>query len=249
MRSFAVLSFAGALSLSPAASTAADPPIGGDQVPGDCNQNGTLEIGDATCVLGVLFLGSPDSFPCGEGRATDAGNIALLDWQPDGTIDISDGIAILQFLFIGGPAHPRAVPGQEAKTCVPIEGCGSQDACPVKCVPPPSACPEEAPPDFQEAEFVRGDANQDGTVDITDSIFILNWLCLGGPEPPCLDAADTNDDGCVNIVDAYLYPGVCPFLGLGSCEPFPPYPGCGPDPKSDFLGCKSAPSRCSEQDL
>jgi len=245
MRSFAILSLVGALSFSPEASSAADPPSGGDQVPGDCNQNGSLEIGDATCVLGVLFLGSPGSFPCGEGRASDVGNLALLDWQPDGAIDISDGIAILQFLFIGGPAHPRAVPGQEVKSCVPIEGCGSQGACPVKCVPPPSACPEEAPPDLQEAEFVRGDVNQDGTVNITDSIYMLSWLCLEGPEPPCLDAADTNDDGCVDLQDAYLYPGACPWLGLDFCEPLSPYPACGSDPNPDFLGCKSAP-RCSE---
>jgi len=41
--------------------------------------------------------------------------------------------------------------------------------------------------------FVRGDANTDGMVNISDVIFLLDYLILGGPEPLCMDAADVDD--------------------------------------------------------
>ena len=34
-------------------------------------------------------------------------------------------------------------------------------------------------------EFVRGDANADGTHNITDGVFTLAWLFSGGNPPPC----------------------------------------------------------------
>jgi hypothetical protein len=56
-------------------------------------------------------------------------------------------------------------------------------------------------------------------VDLTDGIYILNWLFSGGPAPPVKDAADTNDDGVINITDSdYLLDAL--FNG----GPPPPYP-------------------------
>jgi hypothetical protein len=111
-----------------ACATPAQP--GGLQVPGDCNQDGTLDLSDAVCVFGVLFTGVPAQFPCGEGLPTDAANITLIDWQPDAAVDISDGVGILQFLFGGGPPHPLAVEGAETTGCVPIMGCPANEGCP-----------------------------------------------------------------------------------------------------------------------
>ena len=89
-------------------------------------------------------------------------------------------------------------------------------------------------------KFRRGDANADsGVPNITDGIFILNFLFLGGPAPPCDDAADTNDDGSHNITDG-IY--LLNYLFLGG--PAPPAPGpddCGVDPTGDALGCASFP--------
>ena len=73
--------------------------------------------------------------------------------------------------------------------------------------------------------FRRGDANGDGTVNVSDPSFILNYRFHGGPTPSCLDAADSNDDRFVDITDAiYL------FDYLFNQGPAPPYPGpytCG----------------------
>ncbi|MGQ9589145.1 MAG: dockerin type I repeat-containing protein [Planctomycetota bacterium] len=91
-----------------------------------------------------------------------------------------------------------------------------------------------------EPIFHRGDANGDGGLNITDGIFVLNYLFLGGPAPGCLEAANANDDADVNITDG-IY--VLNYLFLGG--PAPPAPGppevpCGPDPATSptALGCE-----------
>lgn len=90
--------------------------------------------------------------------------------------------------------------------------------------------------------FRRGDANQDGGVDISDVVFMLEALIPGTFEGPfvitCEDAADVNDDGQVNIADPInlLY-----VLGVPPTPPPPPpYLFCGEDPTDDALGCDAA---------
>src|SRR3989344_3802314 len=57
-------------------------------------------------------------------------------------------------------------------------------------------------PDIKmSSQFIRGDANNDGVVNIFDAIHVLKYLYSSGPEPLCFDAADINDDGKLNISD------------------------------------------------
>ena len=99
-------------------------------LPGDCNQDATLDLSDAVCALGVLFTERPSLFPCGSGTPQDPGNLALMDWQPDGSIDISDVVAMLQFIFFGDDAHALAGLTGEATECVAIPGCEDTPDCP-----------------------------------------------------------------------------------------------------------------------
>ena len=80
--------------------------------------------------------------------------------------------------------------------------------------------------------FIRGDANSDGEVNITDVLFSLNFLFAGGASPRCLDAADASDEGSV-VITSPIY--LLNYLFAGGPAPPPPSPGCGVDPTEDEL--------------
>jgi hypothetical protein len=82
--------------------------------------------------------------------------------------------------------------------------------------------------------FIRGDANRDGSVDLTDPLLILNAL-FAGAAAPCADASDVNDDGRVNVTDAVY---ALEFLFAGGSPPGAPHPDAGVDPTDDGLGCE-----------
>jgi hypothetical protein len=83
--------------------------------------------------------------------------------------------------------------------------------------------------------FVRGNVNGDDHLDISDPISLLGYLYLGDVEPPCLDAADVDDNGLLEITDPIVFLAYF-FLG-GPAFPAP-FPACGPDPgEPDGLGC------------
>jgi hypothetical protein len=89
-------------------------------------------------------------------------------------------------------------------------------------------------------EFLRGDANTDGGVDISDGIHTLQNLFIGGRRGSCRDAADFNDSGAVDISDAI---GTFQNLFLGGPPPAPPGRfECGEDPTPDDLGCNDFPA-------
>jgi hypothetical protein len=94
-----------------------------------------------------------------------------------------------------------------------------------------------------DGQFRRGETNSDGRLDISDPVFALGFLFLGGPAPRCADASDANDDGKVDISDSVWTLG---FLFLGG--PPPPAPGpttCGRDETADGLEpCVFPPGLC-----
>ena len=65
---------------------------------------------------------------------------------------------------------------------------------------------------FNVVLFGRGDCNTDGTIDIADVVYLINYLFIGGSAPDPLEVGDTNCDGVVNIADVvylinYLFMG------------------------------------------
>ena len=87
------------------------------------------------------------------------------------------------------------------------------------------------------SQFIRGDADGDGTVNIVDPISVLRYLS-GTQSIDCLDAIDANDNGVVNLVDAvYMFH----YLFLFGDPPMPPWPACGGDPSPDSIDCASFP--------
>ncbi|MDE0960172.1 MAG: hypothetical protein OSB09_05270, partial [Planctomycetota bacterium] len=91
------------------------------------------------------------------------------------------------------------------------------------------------PDDCEVADdFIRGNANNDGNVDLGDGILILGYL-FSSAAIPCLDAADCDDNGQVDITDAiYLFT----YQFAGGSAPLAPFPNCGADPTDgDTLDC------------
>lgn len=82
-------------------------------------------------------------------------------------------------------------------------------------------------------EFIRGDANTDGLVEISDIAFTLTHLFQGGAAS-CRDAMDANDDGVVDLSDAVH--GLTYLFGMGDPPPAPAS-WCGVDPTPDGLDC------------
>ena len=87
---------------------------------------------------------------------------------------------------------------------------------------------------FADASFIRGDANNDGRLSISDAVRILKML-FAGEEHLCADATDVDDNGATNVTDAivlldYLY-------GRGTAPPSAPFPDRGPDLTEDGLSC------------
>ena len=98
------------------------------------------------------------------------------------------------------------------------------------------ACPLR--PQLAAGAFVRGDAHADGAINMTDAISILSFLFLGGDEPACLDAADTDNNEVVQLTDGIF---ILNFLFLGGEAPPAPGLDCGEDPAEpdDGLGCET----------
>ncbi len=86
---------------------------------GDCNDDDTVDISDAVCILNWLFLGG-DTPGC----------IAATNVDGAGEVDITDPIYLLTHLFLGGAAPVEPFP--ECGTGSPADeeiGCETPPAC------------------------------------------------------------------------------------------------------------------------
>ena len=95
------------------------------------------------------------------------------------------------------------------------------------------------------AQFIRGDSNLDGQVDISDPVTLLGILFLGNDDPGCADAHDGNDSGEADISDA-IY--MLSYLFSGGRVPPAPFGECGCDETdTDNLDCLVASEGCSPE--
>ena len=76
------------------------------------------------------------------------------------------------------------------------------------------SCPENL--GAQEVFFKRGDVNEDGKIDLSDAIFIVQRLFVIDEEFACPDSADATDDGLVDVTDVIKIAG---YLFMGLPEP------------------------------
>jgi hypothetical protein len=94
--------------------------------------------------------------------------------------------------------------------------------------------------------FVRGDANADGRINVTDVVVILLFLFAGRGPPQCSDAANADAQDGVQLTDAVF---LLNWLFVGGRPPPPPTPlgtqyverDCDTGPPRDRYGCERFP--------
>jgi hypothetical protein len=144
--------------------------------------------------------------------------------QPGLTVKVCGATAVFQVL--NGQTLRVTAPACAIVGAAPIEICNVHG-----CISNPAGFNYEEEP--VGTPFIRGDANEDTIVDISDAVTILGDLFLGDPAPArCRDALDANDDGAADISDAVTVLGHL-FLGDGPLPP--PFPNPGLDPTLDPL--------------
>jgi hypothetical protein len=72
---------------------------------------------------------------------------------------------------------------------------------------------------FKTCNYVSGDADRNGFVNISDAIYLINYVFSGGPAPNPLASADANCDGLANISDAVYIVAFIFSGGPAPCNP------------------------------
>lgn len=92
-----------------------------------------------------------------------------------------------------------------------------------------------AAPRLSGTTFMRGDIANNGVVEFSDVARLLEHFFLGEPAAlECLDAADTNDDGQLDLADTVF---LLSHVLFGTEPPPVPFPECAEDPTTDGLDC------------
>jgi hypothetical protein len=159
--------------------------------------------------------------------AADNGLLAFQFSEP-----LSAGTSLRFFLVVdlaaGAPAGPSGEVRFDLLSAGDLSLLGAETGVSI----PVQGLPLHGPPLGKAPVFLRGDANQDLKVDLSDGITLLSYLFLGGTVT-CLEAADSNDDSQVKLDDAIT---IFSFLFQGQMIP-PPSGAPGVDPTPDGLGC------------
>jgi hypothetical protein len=109
----------------------------------------------------------------------------------------------------------------------------------------------DGPPVPVGTRFVRGDADSNGMMELTDALRILYFLFIEGVNPPpaCFKAADADDNGRLELTDAVRILNYL-FTGFGRIPPPSPSSAhysitdCGFDPTEDEFDCATPSPQC-----
>jgi hypothetical protein len=65
-------------------------------------------------------------------------------------------------------------------------------------------------------EYMCGDANADGTVNVSDAVYLINYVFIGGAAPNPMASGDANCDGTANVSDAVY---IINYVFIGGTPP------------------------------
>lgn len=191
----------------------------------------------------IVEISGPERVPLAAGQA-------LVSLDASGSTDPEGSDDLLYFWTVdAAPAGARATfddpAAERVRLTVDREGDYTVSLTVTDAGCPGDEIPQSATATFDFAvgdepsgpSFRRGDCNTSNSVDLSDAIFWLNHLFVGGPASSCTEACDTNGDGSGDLSDAisllnYLFTG-------GATPPAPGPDACGPAPGELLLGCET----------
>ncbi len=95
--------------------------------------------------------------------------------------------------------------------------------------------------------WLRADVDINGKIELQDAIIVLEYLFLNRPEPYCMDAADANDDGNIDIADGVFLIYMAALVDPAAYTPKEPWTTpLVVDPTKDSLGCKLEGFTCTQ---
>jgi hypothetical protein len=107
---------------------------------------------------------------------------------------------------IGDPNYPEYL-------CV----LGGNDNCPDVYNPDQTDSDSDGIGDACEALYLCGDANADEIVNVSDAVYLINYVFIfGSPAPDPIESGETNCDGTVNVSDAVW---IFNYVFIGGNEP------------------------------
>jgi len=83
------------------------------------------------------------------------------------------------------------------------------------------------------SDYICGDANGDSDVNVSDAVYIINYVFVGGDPPDPLEIADCNCDTDVNVSDAVYIINYVFVGGNEPCDINPPSPNGDEIPDCD----------------
>ncbi|MFH2056521.1 MAG: dockerin type I domain-containing protein [bacterium] len=192
----------------------------------DANGDCCVNQADAEYINAWVFQGGPPPVECTCVDVLYGGLVG--DVNSDGTIDMGDLTYLVQYVYSGGPEPVRPAHADlDGDCCIgPVDvqiledilGGGAQ---PIDCT-----CWEPYGP----CVCTPGDANDDDIVNITDAVYMIQYIFNSGPAPVpfAICSGDANCDCIANITDAvyiiaYVFSGGDAPCGccewVSSCEP------------------------------
>ena len=161
-------------------------PVPDRHLRGDANDDGSVDIGDLIVMAQYI-----------PGYGGEPASMAQADINGDRSVDVADLVLLADYLWgeDGSDSGPHSIDSRVSKA-------SESDAAEVV------SC-------FESFRTLRGDANDDGIVDIGDFMVMVQYILGFGDAPASMQGADINGDRAVNVLDLVL---LADHLWGGQCE-------------------------------
>ena len=163
---------------------------------GDANRDGVINAADIVYLVNYLYKYGPAPNP-----------LWLGDFMVDGIVNVGDIVALTNYLY---RTPINTTPGNTTGPSLILGGAGGETSKvdPSVLNPPSPSRPEGI--NGSQTNYSRGDANSDGSINVADVVYLINYLYKKGPAPKPLWLGDFNGDERVDIADInaltnYLY--------------------------------------------